>query len=179
MLKLIVLIGICPLTLAIQCYTESDRNIIEAYMSPSLTNEEYGMCTITTYLDPQKKEITNVQMFGEEQKEARLNYEFDQKNHVLRAQYSCFTEQCNSLDELMAVLREEGFKKNEYSVLARMTLLALKDGLMKAAMGKFKEQNEGTPFTLCVCMFALLALVAIIHMTRVSLMYLGHLKKKV
>ncbi|KAK5965778.1 hypothetical protein GCK32_018458 [Trichostrongylus colubriformis] len=135
------------------------------------------MCTITTYLDPQRKIITNVLMFGEKTVVPRLSYEFDQNKYVLKVKYSCFDEHCNSVDELMTVLRDESAKKVKGSALAEMTLLAIESRLMRVTPGKFGER-QGVVYELCVYMLTLFAMIAFIHMTTTILMYLKHFNKK-
>ncbi|KAK6046066.1 hypothetical protein COOONC_16429 [Cooperia oncophora] len=166
------------LTFAIQCYTESNRNIVKAFITPYLSGEDFNTCTIISHLDPQKKSITAVFMFGDKHVSgSHLEYEFDQNKYVLKTQYSCSEDQCNSLDEFMEVLREESAKKIKGSVLAKITLIALEDGLMDVTPGRFGKRNA-TTFTLCAYMLALFALIAFIHMIGTFVMLCTYSKKK-
>ncbi|KAK6740594.1 hypothetical protein RB195_008818 [Necator americanus] len=163
--RLVVFINLLTsLTYAVICYNDNGTNLPRLFMSPHHDKKKYEACIIECGLIPKTRQIKSTRLYGGTLKDVGFRIFYDTRLEVIRARHGCYKDLCNSVDELMRSLREEGLRKDKRSILSKIVLYAME----RTIIASQKENPEfDTPFVICVVVSSMFAVFAFFHLIAV------------
>ncbi|WKX99037.1 hypothetical protein Q1695_014144 [Nippostrongylus brasiliensis] len=102
MIRAVVFAQLWSLTYSIQCNNASSSNLAKLYQNADNEKSEFAVCVIKSFLDPRKLKIKKIVATGGRQQGPKdLWFEYEAQSALLRAEYWCKKDECNTIYNFM------------------------------------------------------------------------------